>query len=291
MNGRKRFANVRTSGSPTPPKARDSQTKSSTQQPKHPASGSGGARPKREDRRATQAGSHWIYGVHASQAALANPERYPKRILAVSGTDLPKNIKESGQSIEWVEKSALDQILGRQAVHQGVAVLVSALPDLDLDAACEPIPGRRNIVVLLDRVTDPHNVGAILRSAAAFGARAVIVTDRHAPEATAALAKVASGALEKIPMVRVVNLARALDDLADHGYWRIGLDGKAEATLTQASSGSQNIALVLGAEGEGLRRLTTERCDQLARLPISDAVESLNVSNAAAVALFALSGA
>ncbi len=246
--------------------------------------------PRRGDRSAGgPSGGHWIYGTHAAKEALLNPERHAKRVLAVKESESGKGLKDSPLPVEWVDRNRLDQILGHQAVHQGIAVLVDALPEPDFDAVCEPVAGQKNVVLLLDRITDPHNVGAILRSAAAFGARAVIMTDRHSPEATATLAKAASGALEKVPLLRVTNLARALDDMADLGYWRIGLDGKAEMTLDQATHDINNVALVLGAEGEGMRRLTTDKCDRMARLPIRSAVESLNVSNAAAVALYAVS--
>ena len=244
--------------------------------------------PESQRRGAPPGGAGWLYGTHPVLAALHNPARHNRRLLmtAEQARILAEKLPAAPQ-VEIVERPRLDSLLPGGSVHQGIALLAEPLPEPGLDQACEPLAGRRNIVVLLDQVTDPHNVGAILRSAAAFGARAVVTTERYAPEARGTLAKAASGALELVPLVRVVNLARALDDLADHGYWRLGLDGKAERTLAEAAPDAP-IALVLGAEGSGLRRLTAERCDLLVRLPVSSAVESLNVSNAAAVALYAL---
>lgn len=170
------------------------------------------------------------------------------------------------------------------APHQGLVLEVDPLEDVWLEKILED--GSRRPLLILDQVTDPHNVGAILRSAAAFDALAIVTQDRHAPPESGALAKAASGALERVPWVRVVNLARALDEIAEAGFWRIGLTGHAERTLDQAL-GETRPALVLGAEGEGLRHNTETHCDELARLPISSAIESLNVSNAAAIALYA----
>jgi 23S rRNA (guanosine2251-2'-O)-methyltransferase len=164
---------------------------------------------------------------------------------------------------------------------------VEALEDVWLDGILQQSP-ERSVLLVLDQVTDPHNVGAILRSAAAFGAVGIVTQDRHSPPESGVVAKAASGALERVPWVRAVNLARALEDIAEAGFWRIGLAADADLELKDAL-GPARVALVLGAEGAGLRHNTRDHCDALARLPISDAVESLNVSNAAAVALYAAS--
>lgn len=227
-------------------------------------------------------------------AALANPDRPVRRLLATAefidrhGGEIAA-ARALGASPPAPETATRDEIarrLGDGAVHQGVAALVGPLPEAGMDdllARC----GERAHVVALDQVTDPHNVGAILRSVEAFGGAGVIVTARHAPEETGTLAKSASGALERVPLVRVVNLARALDELKAAGFWVVGLDERGERTLAQTAP-SGRVALALGAEGDGLRRLTAERCDLLARLPMSAAMPSVNVSNAAAVALYEL---
>jgi len=174
--------------------------------------------------------------------------------------------------------------VARDAPHQNLVLECDPLPELLLDDAVTGKPEAP--VIVLDHVTDPHNVGAIMRSAAAFGAACIVTQDRHAPAESGSLAKSASGALETLPWVRVVNLARTLGDLAEAGYWRIGLDGDGEVTLAEALPRGP-VALVLGAEGDGLRYNIGQHCDQIARLPIAAAVESLNVSNAAAIALYA----
>jgi len=181
----------------------------------------------------------------------------------------------------------LGRLVPNDAPHQGVVIEAEPLDEVWLDDLFQGV-GERAILLVLDQVTDPHNVGAILRSAAAFGAIGIVTQDRHSPPESGVVAKAASGALESMPWARVVNLARALEEIAEAGFWRIGLAGDADTELKSAL-GPQRVALVLGAEGLGLRPNTREHCDALARLPITDAVESLNVSNAAAVALYAAS--
>jgi 23S rRNA (guanosine2251-2'-O)-methyltransferase len=187
---------------------------------------------------------------------------------------------------EILTRADIDRLLPPGTVHQGLALQTQPLPAVAIEDVVRAAEGReRAVVVVLDQVTDPHNVGACLRSAAAFGALALVVPDRHAPDETAALAKAASGALERLPLARVTNLARSLDILKNAGFWVAGLAADGPATLAEGGL-SGRVALVLGAEGEGLRRLTREHCDLLVRLPMTGAVESLNVSNACAVALY-----
>lgn len=232
----------------------------------------------------------WLYGIHAVVAALDNDERLIRRILITRETReaLGDRLPRLSAQPETVDRMKLDSLLPPGAVHQGIAMLTDPLEDPGVESLKDMIDedAQREVVLLLDHVTDPRNVGAILRSAAAFGARAVIVTDRHAPEATGALAKAASGGLEVVPLIRVTNLARALDLLAEYGFWRVGLEMETDRSLAEAVHDIRRVALVLGAEDEGLRRLTREKCDFLAKLPMTGAVESLNVSAAAAVALY-----
>ncbi len=235
----------------------------------------------------------WLYGLHAVRAALDNPARRCHRLVltaeAARGlrTTAPGPPPPAAPRPEIVARREIASLLPEGAVHQGIALAVAPLAPARLEASCGPRPGARGVVVVLDRVSDPHNVGAVLRSAAAFRARAVVVPKRHSPPATGVLAKAASGALETVPLVRVANLARALDALKGMGYWCVGLEARAASALHEAGL-TGDVALVLGAEGSGLRRLTAERCDLLARLPIADREDSLNVSAAAAVALYEL---
>lgn len=223
--------------------------------------------------------------MHASLAVLANPARRIERIVATrnAAARLPKNASW-GSEPQILDPDAIDGMLPPGAVHQGLAVRAYPLAPLDIDQACAP-PDRRSVLIL-DGVTDPQNVGAAFRSAAAFGARAVVLQDRKSPPLTGVLAKAAAGAIELVPHVRVVNLARAIEHLRNIGYLTVALDGDADASLSDALADKRAAALVLGAEGKGLRPGVAEACERRARIPIAPAMESLNVSAAAAIALY-----
>lgn len=247
----------------------------------------------RQQQRGLSRGGGWIYGRHAVSAAMANPARQCRellmtKMLAAELMEGPHALRlPPGLSLVIAQKEEIERLLPPGAVHQGIALQADPLPDPGLETTCRPAAEGRSVVVVLDQVTDPQNVGAILRSAAAFDVQAVITTERNAPPPTGALAKAASGALEHVPYVQVANLSRALDILANMGYWRMGLDGRAGQTLREVDT-TGHVALVFGAEGAGLRHLTAQKCDFLIRLPMSNKVESLNVSNAAAVAFYEL---
>ncbi|WP_188763155.1 23S rRNA (guanosine(2251)-2'-O)-methyltransferase RlmB [Sandarakinorhabdus glacialis] len=228
-----------------------------------------------------------IYGRHAVFAALDNPERVFRKLYLTPATAKVVVIP-TGLNVQFGDDHDLGRLVPPDAPHQGFVLEVEPLESVWLGdvLADAKNDGDNRPIIVLDQVTDPHNVGAIMRSAAAFNARALVTQDRHAPGESGVLARSASGALELLPWCRVVNLARALDEIGEAGFWRIGLDGTAEVELESAMSKTQP-CLILGAEGEGMRALTRERCDQLAKLPISAAMESLNVSNAAAIALYA----
>lgn len=242
-------------------------------------------------------GSAWIYGFHAVLAAVANPIRRCHRLVLTThardalGSRLAQAIAAADgrrPSPEIAAREDIERLLPASAAHQGIALLADPLPAVTIEEIAERAEALAEAtLVILDQATDPHNVGAVLRSAAAFGASAVIVPDRRAPDITGALAKAASGALETVPLVRVANLARAMGLLKESGFWCVGLDPGAERSLAEARL-SGKLALVLGAEGEGMRRLTRETCDLLVRIPMAAGIGSLNVSNAAAVALYEL---
>jgi 23S rRNA (guanosine2251-2'-O)-methyltransferase len=251
------------------------------------------AEPSRAPTRRAEAdsprGTVWLYGTHAVAAALANPNRRPRRLMLTSEAEaaLTARVPQPWPiSPERTERGRLDQLLGRDIVHQGVALLADLLAPPALARVLE----RPGPVIVLDQVTDPRNVGAILRCAAAFGSAAVITQDRNAPEENGALAKAASGALETMPLLRAVNIARTLVALKAAGCWVVGLDSGG-ANLTGPSLAQRRVALVLGNEGEGLRRLTRDTCDEIAGIAMpggGNGLDSLNVAAAAAVALYEL---
>ncbi len=231
-----------------------------------------------------------LWGLHAVREAWLNPKRKcfklwmteagREALAGALGAAALDEIKRPEPQL--VKRDELDRLLPPNSVHQGVALEASPLFEVALHEVLEKEPG---LIVVLDQVTDPHNVGAILRSAASFGAGAIVMTERNAPSTTGVMAKTASGAAEHVPLVHVVNLARAMKDLREAGYWCVGLAEESERDLS-ALDLTGRTALVLGAEGDGLRRLTRENCDELARLPTGGPIGILNVSNAAAVALY-----
>lgn len=241
-----------------------------------------GGRPAWRDRDTGPDGPVILYGWHTVAAALANPERQIRNLFLTENAArrlADENI-DTRIAPEIVRPSTIDARLGPDAVHQGLLAEVDPLLSPDIDTLPEA-----GIVLVLDQITDPHNVGAILRSAAAFAVKAIITTARHSPEATGVLAKSASGALEMVPLVTVQNLARALGELNERGFMTVGLDSEGSEDLGAVAL-QQPLALVLGAEGKGLRQLTRETCSVVARLDMPGEIKSLNVSNAAVLALY-----
>lgn len=226
-----------------------------------------------------------IYGAHAVIAALGNSDREVIELTASenAATRFESELAELKAKPVIMPTAEISRLLPRDAVHQGLVLKTNQLPERDIEDIADG-----GILVVLDQVTDPHNVGAILRSCAAFDVDAVITTFRNTPISSGALAKAASGALEHIPLIRVANLARTLDRLADRGFERLGLDSEADGTIEDGDV-TGGVAIVLGAEGKGLRRLTREYCDRIVRLDMTGPIKSLNVSNAAAVTLYAIS--
>ena len=230
-----------------------------------------------------------IYGRHAVLAALDNPRR---RIIKVMCTRENMNEikgKVPENKITTVEKREIDKLLPFDAVHQGFAVLAEALPDTPFEEICEKARQLNDChVLILDQVTDPQNIGAIVRSCAAFGCLALIVQDKNSPQESGAMLKAAAGTFENMPICRVTNLSRAIEQLKKAGFWIIGMDGYAKTDIGELKKGGC-LAMVMGSEGKGMRRLIEESCDITVRLPIAENVESLNVSTAAAVVLYELS--
>jgi 23S rRNA (guanosine2251-2'-O)-methyltransferase len=241
-------------------------------------------RPPARHAASAAAGADWLWGWHAVAAALANPRRGPVRRLVAT----PERARQlaalspATPTPELLDAAEIARLLPSGAAHQGVGLKPGALEPATLEDLASPGAG---VLIMLDQVTDPQNVGAVFRSAAAFGAKGVILQDRHAPPFSGALAKAAAGALDVTPHARVVNLARALDQLADLGWRAVGLAGDADEPLADVLDARPTV-LVLGSEGEGLRRLVSEHCDALARIPMPGGFESLNISAAAAVALY-----
>jgi 23S rRNA (guanosine2251-2'-O)-methyltransferase len=241
-----------------------------------------GRRPVWRDREKRSDGPAILYGWHTVAAALANPQRKIRKLLLTENAArrlADENI-DTRLAPEIVRPNVIDARLGPDAVHQGLLAEADPLESPELDALAQ-----QGIVLVLDQITDPHNVGAIMRSAAAFAVKAIVTTARHSPEATGVLAKAASGALELVPLVTVQNLARALDELNGAGFMTVGLDSEGSENL-RAVELRQPLALVLGAEGKGLRQLTRQTCSVVARLDMPGAIKSLNVSNAAVLALY-----
>jgi 23S rRNA (guanosine2251-2'-O)-methyltransferase len=260
-------------------------------------------RPPREDNH--KEGHHIgprpnLYGIHAVREAWLNPERKIEALYLAPGgqeafkeifNQTPRDLKRPVPAI--IDKDKMDRMLPRGAVHQGIAILAKPLDEVFLkDLIIKSETQEKTVLIILDQVTDPHNVGAILRSASAFGAGGVIMQRKHAPELEFVLAKTASGAVEHLPVCYETNLSRTIEELKENGFFVFGLDERGERTIGQVTAhnakGAEKIVLVLGAEGDGLRRLVKEHCDELVKLPTQGAIASLNVSNAAAVALYAL---
>src|SRR4030088_1901631 len=239
-------------------------------------------RPAWRDRDSNPDGPVILYGWHTVAAALANPERGIRKLLLSENAArrLSDENIDTRVTPEIVRPSLIDQRLGPDAVHQGLLAEADPLPSPDIEML-----EQEGIVLVLDQITDPHNVGAIMRSAAAFAVKAIVTTARHSPEATGVLAKSASGALELVPLVTVQNLARALTEMNDQGFLTVGLDSQGSETLGEMTL-RQPLALVRGAEGQGMRQLTRETCSVVARLDMPGEIKSLNVSNAAVLALY-----
>jgi len=247
-------------------------------------------RPESAKRRSRGGGSvdkgNWLWGQHAVEAAMANPRRKIKRILA--SRNALERLGKKPRDYEDIAPADLSERLPVGAVHQGIAIEVEPLPSTHLE---DLIALGADRLVVLDQVTDPHNLGAIFRSAAAFGFKGVVLQSRNTPPITGVVAKSAAGAIETVAECRVVNIARTLDQLSEAGFHTVGLAGEGRALIDQAVRNTSKVAIVMGAEGSGLRPGVAKACAELARIPIESAMESLNVSNAAAIAFYEVSRA
>ena len=229
-----------------------------------------------------------IYGKHAVLAALSNPERKIYKVFCSS-----ENVNElkgviGNRKLIVADKREMERLLPSEAVYQGIAAVAESLKNTDIDDVCAKAEEKENCTILiLDQVTDPQNIGAIVRSCAAFGAEALIVQDKNSPKESGAMLKAAAGTYEKLPVCRVTNISRAIEKLKKSGFWIVGMDGYAKDEVSNLPRGGK-LAVIMGSEGKGMRRLVSESCDMLIRLPMSPDVESLNVSNAAAIVLYEL---
>ena len=240
----------------------------------------------KSDRSPARAAMSWIYGVHAVNMALSNPDRELHRLVVTKEAFKTIDNADAGFTVEILDRREITSLLPPGATHQGIALLTDPLPTVSINDLISTAADRDRMSILaLDQITDPQNVGAILRSAAAFGADAVLVPDRHTPETSGAMAKAASGAIEAVHMVRPTNLVRALRTLKLSGFWVVGLDVNASSPIGTMDLPDKCI-LAFGAEGRGLRRLTHDACDLLVSIPTTDAIQSLNVSASAAIALY-----
>ncbi|MBQ2811536.1 MAG: 23S rRNA (guanosine(2251)-2'-O)-methyltransferase RlmB [Alphaproteobacteria bacterium] len=230
-----------------------------------------------------------LYGRHAVMSAIQNPQRKIQKLVCTSENAIELKKKYPNLNLVVADKKDIDKLLPPEAVHQGYALYCSELESLSIEELCQiTAEDKKCNVLILDQVTDPQNIGAIIRSCAAFGTKALIVQDKNSPTESGAMAKAAAGTMEFLPVVRVTNLARAIETLKKNGFWVVGMDGYAKDNVDKIDKNAK-LAVIMGSEGSGMRRLIEESCDITVRLPINEKVESLNVSTAAAVVLYELS--
>ncbi len=229
-----------------------------------------------------------LYGRHAVLSALHNPERSISRLLCTTETAEEVKGLIAEHKLQIVDRKEIDKLLPREAVHQGFALFCTPLPNYALEEIIDIANTKEDChILILDQVTDPQNIGAIIRSCAAFNTLALILQDKNSPEETGAMAKASAGTIEMVPLCRVTNLSRTIQQLKNAGFWIIGMDGYAKTTVDKMNK-SGKTAIIMGSEGKGMRRLVEESCDSTIRLPMNENVESLNVSTAAAIVLYEL---